>query len=259
MGKNKARHYRPVIFILAAGRGSRLKPLTYVMPKPLIPIGFGKRLIHWMFTSAKNTELPIAIAVPETKLNRFAFYKKYHQVQLLPTPLFESGSSFLHHVRTLRAQGYTHAIVVPADYYMKLRLDDMLNYQHNNDLDVCLLTSTQFPYQEYIELRNGKIICIHPGKVSSLSYIGIYGVKLDALGKIFDLQTTTKITSTEILNRLLQTGAKAGYIVHSSFWLDLGTWSRLASFPFTYAVHRIFKHTIPNFQKKSILKKKAFG
>ncbi|MBI3190341.1 nucleotidyltransferase family protein [archaeon] len=51
--------------ILAAGKGTRLRPLTYGIPKPLLPVK-GKPMIDWVVKSVNSCVDEIIVAIPGT-------------------------------------------------------------------------------------------------------------------------------------------------------------------------------------------------
>jgi len=51
--------------ILAAGKGTRLRPLTYGIPKPLLPVK-GKPMIDWVIRSIEGSVDEIIVAIPGT-------------------------------------------------------------------------------------------------------------------------------------------------------------------------------------------------
>ena len=47
--------------VLAAGKGTRLRPLTYALPKPLIPLATGRPIIEYVLDNLEGMEISVAV------------------------------------------------------------------------------------------------------------------------------------------------------------------------------------------------------
>jgi mannose-1-phosphate guanylyltransferase len=130
--------------ILAAGKGTRMRPLTYGIPKPLLPVK-GRPMIDWVIGSILNKDIDeIIVAVPGTVGNDPDERILSHiqgisidnylrnlnlglNIKTIPTPMRETGGDlrFILEETEIRKG---RIIVVYGDNLTKFDLNKMIEY-----------------------------------------------------------------------------------------------------------------------------------
>lgn len=126
--------------IMAAGLGTRLRPLTYTIPKPLIKIN-GTRIIDTIIDALMKNGITEIYVVRGYMSNQFdVLLEKYPNLHMLNNLFFEQGNNILSVYLTgsLLAGAY----VMPADIYIK-NPDVFELYQYSSNVLGYKVTETE--------------------------------------------------------------------------------------------------------------------
>lgn len=215
--------------LLAGGKGTRLRPLTDNLPKPMVPIMGEPLLKRTIQTLIQHNfdEVVISMCYRPDEINSY----------------FGDGDSMgikISYIKEDMPLGTGGAIKYAQQYFdstfMVLNSDIVtdINFNHliefhkkSGSIATLTLTSVDNPTQYgVVELENGCIVSFkekpQPHEITSnLINAGIYVFEPE----IFDMIPENKVVSLErkVFPRLLSTGSTiAGY--HDSFyWIDIGT------------------------------------
>lgn len=101
--------------ILAAGRGSRLQPLTNEVPKPLLRVD-GTTIIERQICFLRQVGVSSIHVVIGYKYKMFAFLEQKYNVNLIVNPLFETLNNF--YSLYLAEQYFGNSYVLEGDVYL---------------------------------------------------------------------------------------------------------------------------------------------
>ena len=206
--------------------GSRLKPLTYVIPKPLIPVG-EKTILEEIFNRfAKYGSNRFFISVNyKADLIRY-----YIQSQHLPfeinyfeeaKPLGTAGSLSL-----LKGKIDQTFFVSNCDVLVDQDYSEILNYHTENKNEITVIAALKhFPiaYGTIETSENGNLTSIVEKpeltfKINSGMYI------LDS-HLIDEIHNNTIYYMTDLIGKLQQQGRRIGvFPILQSSWMDVGDW-----------------------------------
>ena len=131
--------------LLAAGKGTRLKPLTNEWPKCLIPIGNRPLLEYWLQTLYQSGICKVVVNLHHyaEKVERF-----------LQRPIFRSLVESVYEENLLGTAGTLLAnksnfqnctiLLVHADNWCQCDFDGFLNFHQNHRPEHCLITMMTF-------------------------------------------------------------------------------------------------------------------
>ena len=211
--------------ILAAGRGTRLRPFTYTKPKPLLPVA-GKPLIENLIDNLDSEKVDKIHVVVEHLKEQFNYLEeKYSRVKLI-----EQGE----------ARGTAHAIgsVSIEDTFIVLNGDLIVSerdlsaimekHERNNHLATVGVSKVENP-SEYgvIDKEGSKIIDINEkpsNPDSNLANAGIYVFEPE----IFDLIKETsesergELEITDSIRKAVKNGSDASFSIINDHWMDIG-------------------------------------
>lgn len=231
------------VFILAAGEGSRLRPLTNYIPKPLLPVSLGRKMISFILDACTKENLDTYILVRENKKEYFQKFidKNKSNVKILSSDKeLETGGEIFNHINTLEISRYTYLAIVPSDYYINnLHLRDAVKHMSEESLDVCILGCKIESGGEYLHLNTHGLVSHISSEISDISAKGIYIVRTEVLKLNKDL-AVKKLTTTEFLNYLISKNYRVGFSLFEENFLDLGTWSSYISFLLKFNTVRFF-------------------
>lgn len=215
----------PVV-IMAGGFGTRLKPLTNVVPKPLIPIGdrtmleeifsrFDTYGVHDFFISVNYKASLIKFYLEELGLPYNISYLKEDE------PRGTAGSLSL-----LRGKIDKTFFVTNCDIIIDQDYSEILNYHREtkNELTiVAALKHYQIPYGTLETGENGELIDIKEKPDQSVWVnTGMYILEPNLIDEIPE---TGFFHITELINNLKKEGRKIGvYPVSEGSWMDTGEW-----------------------------------
>jgi NDP-sugar pyrophosphorylase family protein len=249
--------------ILAAGLGTRLRPLTLKTPKPLIPVG-GIPLIFYNLALLKSqgfTDVVINLHYLGEQIqeclgdgSRFGFQFQYsYESEILGTGggIFKA-KSFL--------KGSESFLVINADIITDFDLKSMIGTHSSLNAAATLAVIQSERAKEFGVLtvnQSGFISSIlgNPDRQDGLQtfFSGVHILKEDLLD--IPIQNRKFCIIREVYVPMLAMGEKLGAYLHTGYWDDLGTPERLMQVQDEIA-QRKFSYAAELDEFKTILKEK---
>ncbi len=208
--------------IMAGGLGTRLKPYTNILPKPLLPFK-GKTIIEHVIDKFTNYGLnKFIVSLNYKNIIVKAFFKELN-------PKF--NVSFLEENKPLGTAGVLFKLknknkkylVSNCDVILDIDYNFLINFHEKKNFDITLVASAQkdrIPYG-VCKVQNNKLqnIIEKPEK-NYLANTGLYLIN----SKVFKLiKNNENISFVDLINKAVAKKMKIGvYPVPSNAWLDLG-------------------------------------
>ncbi len=217
------------IVIMAGGLGTRLRPLTNVLPKPLIPIG-EKTIIEDIFQRFNNHGCDTFYISVNYKAELIEYYIKN---QKLPynlhffrekKPMGTAGSLSL-----LKDQIKETFFVHNCDILIEQDYSEILEYHKANKNEITIVAALKhipIDYGTIETAENGKLVSLVEKpeltfKINSGMYVLEHSL-LDEIpeNKVFHL--------THLIEKIMKRKGKVGvFPVSEKSWKDIGGWSEL--------------------------------
>ena len=215
----------PVV-IMAGGKGTRLKPITNVIPKPLIPIG-DKTILEVIMDQFEG----IGCHKFYMSVNYKADMMKYYLSQLdhkydieffmEDKPLGTIGS-----VSLLKGKITTPFFVSNCDSINEQDYRDVYDYHVNNHNDMTIVTmvkSFKIPYGVIETGDDGLMVALH--EKPEQTYMVNTGVYILNPGCIDEIPEGKFFHITHLMEKIKTCGGRVGcFPVSESSWRDMGEW-----------------------------------
>jgi len=218
----------PVV-IMAGGKGTRLKPITNVIPKPLIPIGektilemiidrFHKYGVKDFYISLNYKSEMIKYYLGNLNLNDINIHYLEEQA-----PLGTAGSLSL-----LREKVEGRCFVTNCDILVNEDYKEVLDYhiESKSLLTIVGVIKTEtIPYGLIESDENGRVIWINEKPTRSYVFnSGMYVIEKRALEFIPE---NRYLNMTDLVTALISAGEKVSYFpVSENSWIDIGEWDK---------------------------------
>ena len=216
----------PVV-IMAGGKGTRLRPITNMIPKPLIPIS-DKTIIEEImdhFAAYGCKEFHISVNYKADMIRNYFLENNRNQYSIEyvqeDIPLGTAGSLYL-----LRDQLTKTFFVSNCDILTEVNLQDLMEYhkKSNNQITVVSVLKTfPIPYGTLETKENG--ILTELKEKPSMTYqinSGVYVLEPDVFRYIQDNEF---LHITDLIKRLIDHRERVGvFPISEGAWYDMGNW-----------------------------------
>lgn len=219
----------PVV-IMAGGEGTRLKPLTNIIPKPLIPIG-DKTILEIIMDKFENVGCSKFYMSVNYKADILKYYleniKHCYDVVYIKEdkPLGTIGS-----VSLLKNTITTPFFVSNCDIIIEQDYRDVYDYHLNNKNDITIvaaLKSYKIPYGVIETGEDGLMTSM--SEKPELTYLinsGVYLLEPELINEIPDGEF---YHITHLIEKVRERGGKVGvFPVSEKSWVDIGDWKLYA-------------------------------
>lgn len=218
----------PVI-IMAGGKGERLKPLTNILPKPLIPIG-DKTIIEEImskFIAIGSNNFYLSLFY-KSELIKYYFNDKGEKDYTIEffeedKPLGTAGSLSLLKNKLDKTFFVTNCdIVIDQDYR------EIYKYHSENNNEITIVSALnhfQFPYGIIETGKDGKLISItEKPEITYNINSGMYILEPHLLDEIPDNKF---FHITQLIENIQNRNGKIGvFPVSEKSWIDIGDWKK---------------------------------
>ena len=221
--------------ILVAGEGTRLRPLTYTLPKPLIPI-MGKPLVVRLIEGLRDVGLS-------------NFYVVVGHLGFLFKQVLGDGSGLnvsIKYVEQRERLGIAHAIhraieegvngqlvVHLGDNYFGEGINSFIREFMEGDYDVFIVLTRHKDPTRFGNaiISDGKVVKLveKPREVLPNSYVvtGIYMFRdsddVERAFKTLKPSARGEYEITDLIQWFIDNGRRVGYAITNSWWKDMGT------------------------------------
>jgi dTDP-glucose pyrophosphorylase len=215
----------PVV-IMAGGLGTRLKPLTNVIPKPLIPIN-DKTIIEVIFDKFEKIGCSVFYLSVNYKYEILQYYldnldTKYN-VKLIKEdiPLGTIGS-----VSLLAGKINSPFFVSNCDIIIDQDFRDVYDYHVENENEITIITAVKsynIPYGVINAGENGILTSLsEKPEITYLINTGVYILQPELINEIPE---NTFFHITHLIEKVKNRGGKVGcFPVSEKSWTDIGDW-----------------------------------
>lgn len=219
----KIRENVPVV-IMAGGLGTRLKPYTEIIPKPLIPIG-SKTILERIFDKFEEHGCNEKYVIINYKKKLIEAYFKedseYSDLYFIEEPSFLGTAGGIRYTKTICQDDFFMTncdVVIDADYYSIWE-----EHRKKGNIITMVLANREYcvPYGTVETSDNGSVTCLREKpRVEYKVNTGMYLCNAKLLDYIDDSE---KIDMPDLIQRCLNAGEKVGQVtIDGSDWYDMG-------------------------------------
>ena len=218
--------YNIPVVIMAGGKGSRMKPFTNILPKPLVPID-EKPIIETIierFTNINSSDFYLTVNYKKNILK--AYFKDLnpnYKVSFIEEskPLGTAGS-----LSFLKGRVNEPFFVTNCDIIIKTDYTSLFEFHKEGEYDLTLVASAKefiIPYGTCDLNENGHLLRIHEKpKFDFLINAGLYILNHEILNLIPENKF---YHITNLIQDAKDQGKKIGvYPVDDDAWIDVGQW-----------------------------------
>ena len=215
------------VVIMAGGLGSRLKPLSNILPKPLFPIGNKTilQIILEKFKSANFKNIHLSI---NYKSNLIKFYNQEYlnnfKINYIEEKKYLGTIGAVKLLKTDKKYIY----ISNCDVYANIDYIDLLKHHTQNKNDITILTSMkeyQVPYGVFNLNENGNVKSITEKPSNQyLVNTGIYIINSELI-KI--IPKNKEFTVNDLISKCIKSNKKIAVVpIFAAQWTDIGEWSQ---------------------------------
>lgn len=209
--------------ILAGGLGTRLKPFTEVIPKPLLPVGESSVLEIQIMSLAKSgfDEIYIATNYMADYIEAFLGNGDKYGVKLRfsreTEPLGTAGPLSL-----LRNELTEPFVMMNGDILTTLNFRDVLDFCNESDADLTVVTKELIaPFNFGKVTKDGPYIVAVEEK-PNFRYEVIAGIYAFKPGVLSMIPENAYFGMDKLINQMLASHQKVAGFALSGYWLDIG-------------------------------------
>ena len=218
--------------ILAAGKGVRLRPLTYGIPKPLLPVG-AKPVIDFvienLLTCKEIDTVYVGVSHMQNMISSYLVHTPRDKVRIetVGTLCWETGGD----IKTIAIEKDVNETTVIAygDNVTRIDIDRLVKF-HRKMGRSATLALFKVPWNEVYRfgvanLDRGIVseFIEKPAsgkRISNLANVGYYVIEPEVINQI----PSSKIKmENSIFPKLAEEGELAGLVYNLKYWLDIGT------------------------------------
>ncbi|PIN89505.1 mannose-1-phosphate guanyltransferase [Candidatus Pacearchaeota archaeon CG10_big_fil_rev_8_21_14_0_10_32_14] len=209
--------------ILAGGLGTRLKPLTSILPKPLLPVG-EKSIIEIMLTRLKSHGFDEAFILTNYKSHLFENYFKdgyFNEMKITlskeVSPLGTAGP-----IKLISEKLTEPFLVINGDILTTLNFGTLRDLHNHHNADLTVATKLmQIPFHYGIIESNDNIFVHGVNEKPSLGAeinAGIYFMSPNTINDIPE----GFYNMTDLIKKLLLNNKRVLKYKFDDYWLDIG-------------------------------------
>ena len=222
----------PVV-IMAGGKGTRLKPITNVLPKPLIPVGektiLENIMDRFLALGCSNFFLSVNYKAEMIKHYFDNLNSSDYGIQYITEekPLGTAGSLYL-----LKGKLDSTFFVSNCDIIIDEDYGEIYDYHINNGNDLTIVAALrhfQIPYGTLETSENGLLERLEEKpEITFKINSGLYILEAHILDEIPENE---HLDITELIQKIKNRKGKIGvFPVSEKSWTDIGTWDQFLSF-----------------------------
>lgn len=223
----KRKQLRVPVVIMAGGKGTRLKPLTNVLPKALIPLGKKTMLEEIMdsFIEYGATNFYITVNYKAELIKHFICEeaKEKYNVDFIMESRYLGTAGSLHLLKNKINKTF---FVSNCDIIIKNDYTDFYDYhleQKNEITIIAALKHFSIPYGVIETKENGTLVDII--EKPELTYKINSGLYILEPHLISDIPENKFFHITDLIQNVKNRGGKVGvYPVSEKSWIDIGEW-----------------------------------
>ncbi|MCD4731537.1 MAG: nucleotidyltransferase family protein [Bacteroidales bacterium] len=230
--KRKEVHINLPVVIMAGGEGTRLKPLTNVLPKPLIPIGEKTILEHILdkFVEIGSKNFFISVNYKADMIQHYfeALMNPDYQIIYFkePKPLGTIGSLYLLKEKITQPFFVSNCdIIIEEDY------GEIYNYHKENKNELTIVAALKHYPIPYGTIETGDNGILHSlTEKPELTFKINSGMYILEPHLISEIPENTFFHITDLIDKVKKRGGKVGvFPVSENSWKDIGDWDEYLS------------------------------
>ncbi|MCY9853644.1 nucleotidyltransferase family protein [Vibrio mediterranei] len=213
----------PVV-VMAGGKGTRLKPISNILPKPLIPVG-EKTILEEIinrFESAGSEDFYLSVNYKKEMI-KYYLDSINKQVEYFSEdkPLGTAGS-----LSILKGKLKSTFYVTNCDILIDQDLNEIYKYHEENKNDITLVAALKNLSIPYGTISTGKGgLLLEMQEKPNLSFkinTGVYILEPHILNEIPD---NTFLHITDLIEKIRVAGGRVGvFPISEKSWMDIGEW-----------------------------------
>lgn len=225
----------PVV-IMAGGQGTRLKPITNIIPKPLVPIGEKPivQIIMEQFARMGSTQFYISVNYKADMIKQYlASIEKDYSIDYFEEekPLGTAGSLFL-----LKNNIKDTFFVSNCDILIDQDYEEVYRWhkENNNEItSIAAIKSYHIPYGT-LEIEKNGLLKSMKEKPDITFYVNA-GVYILEPHLLHEIPENVFFHITHLMDKVKDRGGRVGvYPVSEGSWMDIGNWAEYNKTQETY-------------------------